>query len=438
MILYSNKEFIARRNGQYVFARPYAGFVGHAIYAPYSGEAKQVSITPGGFYTFGSLAAGDTVSISVFSGSVEINTDIEIQASPFVIASNYGVLPTNSAAVNFANLQTLIDNVYGSGSGFTWGGEICIGVEYTGVGASNTIDVSAPIVIPDRVKIRGSGSRSTKLRAGDGFPDDEPLIKLQRPDLGLGFGYGVSNLFVDANSKTGSSGISLIACQEQTAITDVVVSGFLDSGISLDTGAGAGIKFSNLECYPSGLAPATAVGIRQLGGIVVCDQYTFVGSSSAAEKPQAAWLVNHAWMKVAHFHAERVTYGVQAQNLAFIAIDAITPSLGGVIPTDDLIHIESSEVRGYVLSAFKNGSVTNVIRDTAQNITIQNYADAFFPPAGQGSSQGVSIYIGKKKIQAPLAAPEGFVVASRGDLMLTSTGIQKKTDDGDNTGFVVL
>ena len=71
----ATRTFTAVANGQYVFVTPSNGFIGFATYAPANGTAVVRELQQNQLHTFGSLKAGDMVTVTIFEGSAAIETD---------------------------------------------------------------------------------------------------------------------------------------------------------------------------------------------------------------------------------------------------------------------------------------------------------------------------------------------------------------------------
>lgn len=71
----ATRTFTAVANGQYVFVTPGNGFIGFATYVPAIGPSVVRELVRNQLNTFGSLKVGDAVTVTVFDGSANIETD---------------------------------------------------------------------------------------------------------------------------------------------------------------------------------------------------------------------------------------------------------------------------------------------------------------------------------------------------------------------------
>lgn len=126
-------------------------------------------------------------------------------------------------ASNYSSLQTALDAAENRNNDGRWGSTVQT--------RHGLIEVTAQIVVPISVVLRGAGPRATELRAGSGFPANTPLVRLGRGTSVAEAGIGVEDMSIHCNYVTGSTGIFTDSAHEPSAIRRVIVAQYMSRGI---------------------------------------------------------------------------------------------------------------------------------------------------------------------------------------------------------------
>lgn len=174
-----------------------------------------------------------------------------------------------------------------------------------------------PCVISDTfqlgrgVHLRGESRYASIIKAADDFPINTPVIQVGPPGSSPGlYGSMISDLSIDANSISGSTGIYATQMQEGTALYRLNIVNFSDAGIDL---SGSGVQ----NCYMNDLStrptatPVDGTGVRLTSVLsrVMVENISVVTSGSVYSTPGID-VVGCYGVTIRNAHLERYETGV--------------------------------------------------------------------------------------------------------------------------------
>ncbi len=231
---------------------------------------------------------------------------------------------------------------------------------------------SVPLFIPQQVKLRGCGKRTTLIHANGSFPTSTPVVTLGRVSDGIVFDCGIEDLSIDCAQVAGSIGVYSNLANEGCGLQRTIVKHYKDTGVFYDANCE---HFQNTDLEVIATNQTNNYGIKLVGGAgwpgngvhqVTFERLTVVGNG-VGNSLGAVYLEN-ASVFMSDVHLESCTDG-------FVIVG---DHVYGVINTiDGLLMTNVVHFTGGVAPIVINGmsasyATTNLILDDATGAAISD------------------------------------------------------------------
>jgi len=142
------------------------------------------------------------------------------------------------------------------------GGQGSGGIVYMPPG---TYRISARLVVPYGVELRGCGRLTTTITALGSFPTSTELIRLGDLSGNIGVGCRIRGVAVDCNNIAGSTGIYSERINENSGVYECMVRNYGAYGIRINQPASGGVpqnwSIDDVEIFSGTATGATAIGL---------------------------------------------------------------------------------------------------------------------------------------------------------------------------------
>lgn len=231
--------------------------------------------------------------------------------------------------------------------------------------SAGTYLISAMLTVPENVKLRGYG-RNTILQAVPAFNFSTNTAIVRLGSSAITHGAQIEDLHIHGNDIANSVGVYSAWAQEQSGLSNVVVSHVTKYGIWWD-GINTQNSFMHNIDVQTTTGSASTVPIFIDGALSFRGIFgaTIIGASGVPVGLRINGLTSGTFSNI---HMETVTVGIEIGSS--VASDGLVISnvVGGAGVTD-VIKLTTLSSRAVLLALTKNGA-TNMINDVANNTVI--------------------------------------------------------------------
>lgn len=218
--------------------------------------------------------------------------------------------------------------------------------------------LDTPLLIGNKVTVRGQGRSATIIQAGSGFVGAF-VIKLG-PSSGLTFASRLEKCSLDVNGQT--VGVYANQAQEMCGMSYVAVSNFTTYGIQLETNV-ANVDFDNLELYPKSTGATAGMFATSVQGASLFRRFTCGVSGLLAKGIH----LSGGSVTVQNVHVENCTDGILADGSNGVITGASGPTTAANVT--NIVRMANNS-RYVVVQGVRRNSATNSVRDDFFNRTI--------------------------------------------------------------------
>ena len=264
---------------------------------------------------------------------------------------------------------------------------------------SGTFLVSRSLVIPNKVKLLGQGSRSTIIRAAPTFPADSAVVRLGT-DSNV-FDCSLDRLQIDCAGRLGSIGVYSGYANEQCGVYNCVIRDFRDYGVRFDTLIGASaVEVYRTEIHGSKAGFNGGIFCSQTSCMLSVHDVTIAGS---LHRTPGSFGINmeSGHLIVRTLHCETVNTGIALGENASCVIQG----LSGHPSIDDLVYLSPASNGNITIMGVRQNGGKVGIRDerTGRTISSPGQIGLYAMGSGSGSAGG-----GDKFVITDVIGPDGW------------------------------
>lgn len=292
-----------------------------------------------------------------------------------IYATDYGVV-ANGVTDDSTALNAAFTAAAAGISGQTFGNVVWL--------PAGTMKVGSQIVVKNKVRVVGTGKRSTNISAIAGtFPTNTPVIRLGDPLDSVAFDQRLEHLAVECADITDSQGVYSRNANEGSGCFDVIISNFNKYGLEFDQCSIIGSY--NLELFGGSLGTALA-GFYAHG----CAGQNWVRNVTTIPNVGDGIAITNSQFRITDIHAETSAFGVHIRGG-----NGQIENIHGHPACTTLVKIEA-DTRDWIVSNLNKNGSTNLFIDDINGYTSTSSVLEFYSQdsisigntmikAGQGS-----------------------------------------------------
>lgn len=231
--------------------------------------------------------------------------------------------------------------------------------------------LSTPIMLANRVTLRGVNKRGTRLKAAQGHRG--PFMVVAENGASSMFDNALEHLTVDCGDVAGLGGIAADAWQEGGGLRNVLIEKFRTIGLHIRNGYGGASTclVNGAEFMGSGAAPATA-GIKvskvsAIGNFMLHVTNSTICGSRGVRMARGIDVANDSLhCHVVHF--EEVRTGIYLDGVGHHVLIGVTggQTARGVATVENLVEIAPTFSGSLTMRGCFRGGATNLLKDNRQ------------------------------------------------------------------------
>lgn len=290
--------------------------------------------------------------------------------------------------------------------------------------------VSAQVLNPANVELRGSGRNSSFITALGTFPINTPVVRLLATNV-IGVACRIRGMAVDCNNISGSTGIYSEGIQENSGIYECMVRNYGAFGVHITQGSSSqpqNFTIEDLEVFSGSGTGASAIGLAinatSLSIVGARVSHVTVFATGSTQLTKAVQFDNLNGCTIRKVHVENAVSGVLIGSVSgcfALHVDAVTANPN---VTSAVVISNGSSSQNILLTAILPNGATNSIVDQLTGFTLT--AEQAVYAVGNGASStrtvlssdaalGSRFKVLRRSVQTPTSSASITVDASAGE-----------------------